>query len=264
MRRRGIRRTTPTGRRGCWSWRSPDAVRHRADGRGSRRAPRRARAVVAAEAADRGGQHVPLPYDVAGVRAIADEVGAYVMYGAAHMGRLIAGGRFQQPLRRGAHLMTGSTYKSLGGPAGRPHRRRRTGGAARRDRLSQTTANFDLARTAALALAMLDTLSSSVRPYADACIENAAALAEALAAREVAVFSVPGRGSSASSSSSRSSGSWFTSRPARGGVCRSARRRRQRTRPAAGARQRAHLVDRVAAAPTARRGRTHSGSAPRS
>ncbi|MEZ5215063.1 MAG: aminotransferase class I/II-fold pyridoxal phosphate-dependent enzyme [Ilumatobacteraceae bacterium] len=152
------------------------------------------------------------PYDVAGVRAIADEVGAYVMYDAAHMGGLIAGGRFQQPLAEGAHLMTGSTYKSLGGPAAGVVLTDDAELAERLDAIAYPglTANFDLARTAALALAMLDTLEFGAA-YADACIENAAALAEALAAREVAVFSVPGRGSSASSSSSRSSGSWFTS-----------------------------------------------------
>ena len=32
------------------------------------------------------------------------------------MGGLIAGGRFQQPLAEGAHAITGSTYKSFGGP----------------------------------------------------------------------------------------------------------------------------------------------------
>src|SRR6185295_4584619 len=49
-------------------------------------------------------------YPVREVRAIADEVGAYVLYDAAHMGGIIAGGRFQAPLAEGAHAMTMSTY----------------------------------------------------------------------------------------------------------------------------------------------------------
>src|SRR6266702_4596975 len=38
------------------------------------------------------------PYAVREAREIADEVGAYLLYDAAHMGGVIAGGRFQQPL----------------------------------------------------------------------------------------------------------------------------------------------------------------------
>src|SRR5258708_20032628 len=56
------------------------------------------------------------PYNVRAVRAIADEIGAYVLYDAAHMGGMIAGGRFQAPLAEGAHMMTMSTYKAYGGP----------------------------------------------------------------------------------------------------------------------------------------------------
>mgnify|MGYP006151463505 CR=1 FL=1 len=52
------------------------------------------------------------------VRAIADEIGAKVLFDAAHMSGMIAGQAWQQPLEEGAHLMTMSTYKSLGGPAG--------------------------------------------------------------------------------------------------------------------------------------------------
>ena len=52
------------------------------------------------------------------VRAIADEVGAKVMFDAAHLCGMIAGRAWANPLLEGAHLMTMSTYKSLGGPAG--------------------------------------------------------------------------------------------------------------------------------------------------
>ena len=39
-----------------------------------------------------------------------------MLFDAAHMSGMIAGHAWQQPLEEGAHLMTMSTYKSLGGP----------------------------------------------------------------------------------------------------------------------------------------------------
>jgi glycine hydroxymethyltransferase len=58
------------------------------------------------------------PYDLAGIRAIADEVRAKVVYDAAHVLGLVAGGVFQNPLADGADLVTGTTYKSFSGPLG--------------------------------------------------------------------------------------------------------------------------------------------------
>ena len=55
------------------------------------------------------------------LRELADaahEVGAKVMYDAAHVLGLIAGGQFQDPLREGADLMTGSSHKTFPGPQG--------------------------------------------------------------------------------------------------------------------------------------------------
>ncbi|WP_273508006.1 beta-eliminating lyase-related protein, partial [Planktotalea frisia] len=56
-------------------------------------------------------------HPVADVRMIADEVGAKVLFDAAHQCGIIAGKSWKNPLAEGAHLMTMSTYKSLGGPA---------------------------------------------------------------------------------------------------------------------------------------------------
>ena len=66
------------------------------------------------------------------------------------MGGLIAGGRFQQPLAEGAHAITGSTYKSFGGP---PSGMILTDDPALAERLDRIafpglTANFGLARQA--------------------------------------------------------------------------------------------------------------------
>jgi glycine hydroxymethyltransferase len=48
----------------------------------------------------------------------AHEVGAYLIYDAAHVLGLIAGKQFQDPLREGADVMSGSTHKTLPGPQG--------------------------------------------------------------------------------------------------------------------------------------------------
>jgi glycine hydroxymethyltransferase len=55
------------------------------------------------------------------LRELADaahEVGAKVMYDGAHVLGLIAGGQFQDPLREGADIMTGSSHKTFPGPQG--------------------------------------------------------------------------------------------------------------------------------------------------
>ena len=48
----------------------------------------------------------------------AHEVGAKVMYDAAHVLGLVAGGQFQDPLKEGADVMTGSSHKTFPGPQG--------------------------------------------------------------------------------------------------------------------------------------------------
>src|SRR3546814_2206859 len=65
-----------------------------------------------------GGSLNLFPHPVAAVREIADAVGAKLLFDAAHQCGIIAGGAWANPLAEGAHMMTMSTYKSLGGPAG--------------------------------------------------------------------------------------------------------------------------------------------------
>ena len=65
-----------------------------------------------------GGSLNLFPHPISEVRAIADSVGAYLLFDAAHLCGMIAGKVWPQPLKEGAHLMSFSTYKSLGGPAG--------------------------------------------------------------------------------------------------------------------------------------------------
>ena len=141
-----------------------------------------------------GGSLNLFEHPVREVRAIADEVGATVMFDAAHQCGIIAGGVWKNPLAEGAHLMTMSTYKSLGGPAGGLIVTNEAGLAERIDRIAfpGLTANFDAAKSAALAVTMLDWREYG-HAYATAMTATAQALARALAAEGIAVFAT-GRG----------------------------------------------------------------------
>lgn len=129
------------------------------------------------------------PHPVAEIRAIADEVGACVLFDAAHACGMIAGGRWPNPLHHGADLMTMSTYKSLGGPAGGLVFTNRADLAARLDAIAYPglTANFDVAKSAALAITMFDWLEFGPA-YTAAMVDNSVALAGALEARGLPVF----------------------------------------------------------------------------
>ncbi len=138
-----------------------------------------------------GGSLNLFPHPVAEIRRIADQVGAHVLYDAAHMSGMIAGHAWQQPLAEGAHLMTMSTYKSLGGP---PAGLVVTNDAALAERLDAIaypglTANFDAAKSAALAMTLLDWKVYG-RAYGAAMAATARALAEALAARGLPVHAM--------------------------------------------------------------------------
>ena len=123
------------------------------------------------------------------VRAIADEVGAKVMFDAAHQCGIIAGKAWKNPLHEGAHFMTMSTYKSLGGPAGGIIVTNDTDIAERLDAIAfpGMTANFDAAKSAALAVGLLDWREYGAA-YAAEMIAVAQAFATALDAQGLPVF----------------------------------------------------------------------------
>ena len=64
-----------------------------------------------------GASAYPRAIDFAGFRAIADEVGAYLMVDMAHYAGLIAAGQYPDPLPH-AHVVTTTTHKTLRGPRG--------------------------------------------------------------------------------------------------------------------------------------------------
>ena len=65
-----------------------------------------------------GGSLFQFPHPVKELAEVAKETGAYVVYDAAHVLGLIAGGEFQDPLGEGADFITASTHKTFPGPQG--------------------------------------------------------------------------------------------------------------------------------------------------
>lgn len=65
-----------------------------------------------------GGSLFLFPPPLKELKDVAREVGAYIVYDAAHVLGLIAGGQFQDPLREGADFVTASTHKTFPGPQG--------------------------------------------------------------------------------------------------------------------------------------------------
>jgi glycine hydroxymethyltransferase len=120
--------------------------------------------------------------------------GIPLLYDASHVAGLIAEGRFQDPLREGADVVTFSTYKSFGGPAGGAIV---TNDAELAERVANAVyptlvANYDASRLVPLAAAALER-ERSAGAYAGQCIANARALAAALANEGLEVLGA-GRG----------------------------------------------------------------------
>ncbi|MEM7169083.1 MAG: aminotransferase class I/II-fold pyridoxal phosphate-dependent enzyme [Pseudomonadota bacterium] len=136
-----------------------------------------------------GGSLNLFPHPVPQIREIADSVGAKVLFDAAHLCGVIAGGAWPNPLQEGAHLMTMSTYKSLGGPAGGLLVSNDAAISERLDKIAfpGMTANFDAAKSAALALTLLDWREFGAA-YAQEMVRVAKTFAYCLSSLGVPVF----------------------------------------------------------------------------
>ncbi len=136
-----------------------------------------------------GGSLNLFAHPVREVRAIADEVGAWVLFDAAHQCGIIAGRVWANPLSEGAHLMGMSTYKSLGGPAGGLIVTNDAEIARRLDAIAYPgmTANFDAGKSAALAITLLDWRDYGAA-YAAKMVAVSRALARALSGMGLPVF----------------------------------------------------------------------------
>jgi glycine hydroxymethyltransferase len=137
-----------------------------------------------------GGSLNLLPHPVREVKAIADEVGAPLLFDAAHACGMFAGRQWPSPLDEGADIMTMSTYKSLGGPPSGLVLTNRADLAERIDAIAYPglTANFDVAKTAALGVALNDWLGDRGPTYGHTMTDTARRLAHELAERGLPVF----------------------------------------------------------------------------
>jgi glycine hydroxymethyltransferase len=128
-----------------------------------------------------GGSAYPRTIDFAAFRAIADEVGAFLMVDMAHFAGLVAGGAHPSPFPH-AHVVTSTTHKTLRGPRGAMIL---TNDEALAKKIN--SAVFPgmqggplMHIIAAKAVAFGEALQPEFRAYARAVVENAKAMGEVL------------------------------------------------------------------------------------
>ena len=128
-----------------------------------------------------GATAYPRIIDPAPFREIADEVGALLMFDAAHIAGLIAGGVHPNPMPY-VDVMTFTTHKTLRGPRGGCILSRAEHAAAIDKAMFPGLQGGPLEHAiAAKAIAFGEVLDPSFKAYAQQVVANAAALAEALA-----------------------------------------------------------------------------------
>ncbi len=143
-----------------------------------------------------GQSMILFPTPMKEVAEAAKAEGAYVMYDGAHVLGLIAGGQFQDPLREGADVMTGSSHKTFPGPQGGfvlsdsddPKFQRKLNSGV----FPGVCSNYHLHHMAGKAIALAE-FQAFGKDYARDIVANAQAFGAALAARGFDVLA-EGRG----------------------------------------------------------------------
>ncbi|WP_448585539.1 serine hydroxymethyltransferase [Thermaurantiacus sp.] len=137
-----------------------------------------------------GGSAYPRVIDFASMRAIADEVGAFLLVDMAHFAGLVAAGVHPSPFPH-AHVVTTTTHKTLRGPRGGmilandPDLAKRLDSAVFPGLQGGPLVHV----IAAKAVAFGEALRPAFRDYARAVVANAKALAATLEARGCALVS---------------------------------------------------------------------------
>lgn len=127
-----------------------------------------------------GGSLFLFPHPISEAREVADEVGARIVYDASHVLGLMAGKKFQDPLREGADVIASSTHKTFPGPQGaiilcREDLREKIDKAV----FPGTVSNHHLHHVAGLAVTLAEMLQFG-EAYASQIITNAKVLAQGL------------------------------------------------------------------------------------
>ncbi|MEN9803322.1 MAG: hypothetical protein RIS41_169 [Actinomycetota bacterium] len=129
-----------------------------------------------------GTTSYPRRIDPEPFKAIADEVGAYFLYDAAHLAGLIAGGVYPNPVPY-ADVVTFTTHKTLRGPRGGCILSKAEHAAAIDKAVFPGWQGGPLEHAiAGKAIAFREAQSPMFREYAKQIVDNASALANALAA----------------------------------------------------------------------------------
>jgi len=135
-----------------------------------------------------GGSVFLFPHPVKELSKVAREHGARVLYDAAHVAGLIAGGQFQDPLREGAEVMTCSTHKTLPGPQhGMILCTKELAEPINKAVFPGVVSNHHLHAVAGVAVVLAEMLEFG-KEYTAQIVKNAKALGEALYDRGLAVL----------------------------------------------------------------------------
>ena len=127
-----------------------------------------------------GASLITFPHPVKKLARAARENGACVGFDGSHVMGLIAGERFQDPLREGASILFGSTHKTLFGPQGGIILADKEHGKTIKAKIYPAFVdNAHWNRIAALALALAE-IRNFGKAYAEQIVRNSKTLAKAL------------------------------------------------------------------------------------
>ena len=128
------------------------------------------------------------PHPVKELGSFFHSIGASVHYDGAHVLGLIAGKRFQDPLRDGSDIVTGSTHKTLPGPQGGIVLSwEKYAEVIKRATFPGNVSNHHLHHVAGKAVAFAEMMAFG-ESYANQVVENAKAFAESLHGKGMTVF----------------------------------------------------------------------------
>jgi len=135
-----------------------------------------------------GGSVLPFPHPVKELGDYFHSLDGVVVYDAAHVAGLIAGGLFQDPLREGADAVTASTHKTFPGPQhGMVLSWERYSDQIKAATFPGMVSNHHLHNVAGLAVAACEMIEFG-EEYAKQIVKNAKALGQALYERGIRVL----------------------------------------------------------------------------